>query len=74
MIAQSVKERLTPHTSVGHLFSQIQTQTKSLFGMEFYGMGSLLYMQKVGRTCVCITVCPYHRSAFKIWTWADQLG
>ncbi len=31
-------EHLAPHTPVEHHFSQVQTQTKSLFGMHFYGM------------------------------------
>ncbi len=75
MSARSTKERLTPHTPVEHHFSQVQTQTKSLSGMHFYGMGSgQLYTQKLVVLCVCITDRPYRRIAFQIWTWADQLG
>ncbi len=47
---QSAKERLNLHMLVEEHFSQVQTQTKSLSGMHFYGMGSPLYTWNVGHT------------------------
>ncbi len=65
---ERVKECLTLHTLMEHHFSQVQTQTKALLAVHFYGMGNLLYTRKVGRTLRVYNRPPYRTSAFQIWT------
>ncbi len=61
MSVQSVNERLTLHTPVEYHISKVQTQASP------YLANSQLCMHNYKDSL-------YHRSAFQIWTWADQLG
>ncbi len=57
--AGSTKERLTPHTPVDPHCSQVETQTKSLFGMHIFGMAVCYTHGKLAVLCVCITDRPH---------------